>query len=302
METLDSFEIALFADEGEGGFHIKNNPRQPFQRTTIHEERGAVKVKCTLADVVHGKWSPEDEYYASLIVFAFRFDPGKNGRRIKSARINVIFYGATEDDDPPAVEEISLNGSYNLLPSEQTETITSGIEGSASASILNAGNLSLNKSYEKVISRQVSDATHVSGTTCVIDMDYDPPNAAEWTLRENAELKTGVPAELKAGVLLKRTNMEQFKCAVQIVSDVDRMTRIGRWLGSRPKDDPVLFNPSFKSTNRLMNYDKEALGNFQLSLVEDVTFTTTWEEAVKSSRNLGSEASSNVCYGEGQMD
>ena len=285
-ESMESFEIALLADEGEGGFHIKNNPQKPFQRTTIHEERGSVKVKCTLADVVHGKWSSEDEYYASLIVFAFRFDPGENGRRIKSARITVIFYGATEDDDPPAVEEISLNGSYSLLPSEQTEAITSGIDGGASASVLSVGNLSLNKSYEKVISRQVSDATHVSGTTCVIDMDYDPPNAAEWTLRENATLKTGVPAELKVGVLLKRTNMEQFKCTVQIVSDVDRATRIGRWLGRRPKDDPVLFNPSLKSTNRLMNYDTEALGNFQLGLVEDVTFTTIWEEAVKSSTRL----------------
>lgn len=281
-DPLDSFEISLVPDEGEGGFHIKNPRAQPFQRSTIHQELGSVTVKCTQEDIIHGKWASDEEYYASLIVLAFRFDSRRTGRRIKWARITVIFFGATEDDDPPEVVDISLNNNYSLVPSEQTETIMSGIEGTAGATVLGA-NLSLHKTYQKTLSRQVSDATHVSGSINLIDVDYDPANAAEWTLRENDTLKTGVPVRLRTGILLKRANREQFKCVVEIESEVDFKSRVGRWLGGKPKDDPVLFEPSFKPTNKLMEYDTENLGSFDLGFVEDVTFTTVRGDAVKTS-------------------
>lgn len=283
VEALDSFDISLVPDEGQGGFHVKNPPNQPFQRSTIHQDLRTINVKCTLLDVIHGNWSPAEECYASLIVLAFRFDPGQNGRRIKSAKITVVFYGLEEDDEHPEVAEISLNGSYSLLPSERTETITSGVDGTVGINALNSANISLNKSYEKVVSQQIPDATHVSGTTCMIGVDYDPANAAEWKLRENESLKSGVPGELRAGILLKRESSAQFKCTVRIESEVDVVSRMGRWLGGKPKDAPVLFNPSFEPTNRLMKYDIDSLGSFKLNLVEDVTLTTILDGAVKSS-------------------
>lgn len=230
-ETLHSFNIPLIPDEGQGGFHTKNPPKQPFQRRTIHEDLGTINVKCTLVDVIHGNWSPEEEYFASLIVLAFRFDPSQNGRRIKSAKISVVFYGATEDDEHPEVAEISLNGSYSLVPTERTETITSGIDGSVGLNGFKMGNISLNKTYGKVLSHQVSDATHVSGTTCMLGVDFDPANAAEWKLRENETLKSGVPAQVRVGILLKRESLEQFKCTVRIESEEDVVSRMGRWLG-----------------------------------------------------------------------
>ncbi|KAJ5087240.1 hypothetical protein N7456_010856 [Penicillium angulare] len=282
MEPNDSFNITLSPREGEGGLHTKNPPKQPFQRATIHEDRRSINIGCSLVDVVHGHLSPDEEEYASLIVLSFRFDPSKRGRRIMSAKITVTFLGADDDDEHPGVAGISLNGSYSLIPSTQTETITSGVNGSAGISVLSTGNLSLEKNYERVISRETSDATYVSGSTCHIGVDWDPANAVEWKLRENATLKSGIPAQLRAGILLKRDNLEQFRCMVQIESEVDAVSSVGRWFGGKPKDDPVLFDPTILPTNRLMKYDKDDLGNFDLSLVEDVTFTTILDSTIKN--------------------
>ncbi|KAL2817707.1 hypothetical protein BDW59DRAFT_131886 [Aspergillus cavernicola] len=282
-EVLETFTIDLTSDEGQGGgFHTANPPRQPFQRETVHQDRRAVHIKCSLLDVVHGKWSPEStEEDATLIVFGFRFDPGSAGARITTATITVTFVGESNEDDHPGVAGLSLNGTYSLLQTTHTQTITQGFDATVSASVLNAGQLGVTKKYEKVVSHQVSDATYVSGTSCMIGVDWDPENAVEWKLRENATLRTGVPGYLRAGVLLKRLTQAPFQCTVEIDSKVDARSRIKRWFGGKPKDDPVLFDPRMKATNRLMEYDLQNLGGFDLSLVEDVTFTTVLDGAIK---------------------
>lgn len=280
---VEAFDIDLIPDDGSGGFHTKNNPHQPFQRSTVHEDRRSIHVKCSLVDVAHGLWSPDGEAYATLLVLGFRFDPSKHGQRITSAKITVTFYGENDDDDHPGVADISLNGSYSLVQTTQTESVTSGLEGTVGANVLNAGQMSVTKKYEKVISRETSDATHVSGATCMIGVDWDPANAVEWKLRENASRKTGVPAELRVGILLKRESEENFRCTVEIDSQVDMKTSLKRWMGGKPKDDPILFKPSLKPTNRLMQYDTQNLGGFDLSLVEDVTLTTVLDGAIKHS-------------------
>lgn len=142
-EALESFKISLDSDDGEGGFHTKNPPRQPFQRETIHHDRSSVNIKCSLLDVAHGKWSPDSNSYATLIVFGFRFEPGKTSRRITSSTITVQFRGESVDDDHPGVADLSLDGSYSLVPSTQEETITSGIDGNINISVLSSGQISL---------------------------------------------------------------------------------------------------------------------------------------------------------------
>lgn len=280
-EALESFKISLDSDDGEGGFHTKNPPRQPFQRETIHHDRSSVNIKCSLLDVAHGKWSPDSNSYATLIVFEFRFEPGKPSRRITSSTITVQFRGESEDDDHPGVADLSLDGSYSLVPSTQEETITSGIDGNINISVLSSGQISLDKKHEKVVNRQTSDATYVSGSSCMIGVDWEPNNAVEWKLRENETLKTGVPAYLRAGVLLKRETRAKFKCTVDIDTKVDTMSQIGRWFGGKPEDDPVLFDPSFKATNRLMEYDTENLSGVNMAVLGDVSFTTVLDGTIK---------------------
>ncbi|KAL4864040.1 hypothetical protein BDV12DRAFT_176730 [Aspergillus spectabilis] len=280
---FETFALDLTPDQGHGGgFHTRNPPRQPFQRETIHEDRRAVHVKCSLLDVAHGRWSHDStEDDATLIVFGFRFDPGVAGARITAATITVIFAGQSDEDDHPGVADLSLNGTYSLLETIQTETTTQDLETTVGANVLNAGHLAVTKKYEKVVSRQVSDAMYVSGTSCMIGVEWEPENAVEWKLRENATLQTGIPVYLRAGVLLKRLTQATFQCTVEIDIKVDVRSKIKRWFGGKPKDDPVLFHPGMKPTNRLMAYDLQNLGGFNLALVEDVTFTTVLDGVLK---------------------
>lgn len=284
-EFIDSFDINLVPDEGEGGFHTKNNPASPFHRSTVHEDRRSVAIKCSLIDIIHGLWSvdgDDDGSYATLLVLDFRFDPGhKRGRRITSAKITVTFFGESENDDHPGVTNISLNGNFSLKETKQMELTTNGLDGSIGVGVLNVGQLSVGKKYEKTVSRETRDATYVNGATCLIGVDWDPANAVEWKLRENATLQTGIPAQMRVGILLKRDSEDNFKCTVDIESEVDMKTTVGRWFGGKTKDDPVLFNPSLKPTNRLMQYDLNNLGKFDLSLVEDVTFATVLDGSNK---------------------
>ena len=174
-DPLDLFAIDLAPEGGQGGgFHTRNPPKQPFQRETIHEDRRTAHVKCSLLDVVHGRLSRDStEDDATLIVFGFRFDPGVGGGRIIAASITIVFAGQTEEDDHPGVEKLSLDGTYSFLETTQTETTTQGLETTVGANVLNAGQLGMTRRYERVISRQVSDATYVSGTSCMIGVDWD---------------------------------------------------------------------------------------------------------------------------------
>ncbi|KAL4916456.1 hypothetical protein BDW62DRAFT_104438 [Aspergillus aurantiobrunneus] len=280
-DTIEAFEINLSPGDGEGGFHTKNPPRQPFHRRTVHEDRGSVRVKCSLVDVAHGKWSPDSADYASLIVLGFRFEPGKTGRRITSAIITITFWGESEGDDHPGVARISLNDQYALVPTTQDETTTKGLGGSFGLQLLGAGQASLDPKYEKAISRQTSDATYISGSSCMIGVDWEPDNAVEWKLRENQTLKTGIPGYLRAGILLRRETTANFQCMVEIDTEVDMASRIGRWFGSKPKDEPVLFNPGLNGTHNLMKYDLDNLGAMDMTLVQDVVVTTVLDGVVR---------------------
>ncbi|KAL3430182.1 hypothetical protein BDV09DRAFT_179024 [Aspergillus tetrazonus] len=284
-EFLQTFAIDLTLDEGQGGaFHTKNPPKDPYQRKTVHEDRRGAHIKCSLLDVVHGKWSPAStESDATLVVFGFWFDTtgAPPGARIAAATITITFAGGTVDDDHPGVADLSLKGTYSLVEKEQSETVVQGHDANFGANIASAGQVAVAKKYEKVVTRQVSDATYVSGTSCMIGVDWDPENAVEWKLKENATLQTGVPSYLQAGVLLTRSTQAPFQCTVEIDSKVDVRSTIKRWFGAKPKDDPVLFHPKMKATNRLMEYDLHNLGEFDMSLVEDITFITVFDGAIK---------------------
>lgn len=285
-DPLEDFIIPLAADDGEGGFHFdaRNNPARPFQRETVHDDRRGVAVKCSLLDVAHGKYSPESQSSdASLVVFGFRFDRGLNGAgHIKAATITVTFLGEYDDDDHPGVRGLSFDGTYTLLETRQTETVTRGVGVSVSGSALNAAQASLDKTYEEVVTRERSDATYISGSACRIGVDYDPDNAVQWKLRENETMGTGVPVYLRVGVLLQRPAQAKFRCTVEIKSDVDIKSKIKRLFGGKPRDDPVLFDPAIKATNRLRTYNVLNLGGGgDLAMVDDVTFTTVASGAIK---------------------
>jgi hypothetical protein len=101
---------------------------------------------------------------------------------------------------------------------------------------------------------------------------------------ENETAKTGVPSSLRTAILLKRKDEKPFQCVVKIDAVVDAKSRMERLFGGKgrdPKDDPVLFDPEIEPTNKLLKYDLEDLGAFDLESVCDVAMTTILNGAIK---------------------
>lgn len=88
---------------------------------------------------------------------------------------------------------------------------------------------------------------------------------------------------MRTAILLRREDDSEFHCVVKIDAKVDVKSRIERLFGQK-KDDPVLFEPSIKPTNRLQEYDIDNLGAVDLSSLCDVTMVTTLSGAILRKR------------------
>lgn len=279
---LPDLDLAMNA-AGSGDFHTKNDPRQPYQRPNVVQRDGSAYIKCKCVDVIHGKWAQDSEDKASLIVLSFRFNPRKAGRRVTWARLSFRFFDMNGDYlSNPAVTRISLDDSYSLVPSKRTEETTVGTEGTAGGGALGL-NLSGTMKWEQKVQQETTDAAYLFGSIDRHDAPYGPENSATWILMENGTLKKGIPASLRVGILVKRETDEDFKCTVQVDTKADTKTRIEELFSRREADDAILFKTSLAPTNQLLTYDRDNLGSLDLRQIEDVTFITNREDAIKSS-------------------
>ncbi|KAI1129179.1 hypothetical protein F5Y10DRAFT_238741 [Nemania abortiva] len=265
-------EITLFENGDEGSnFRTQNDPSAPFQRSNIVERRGAIDIRCTSTDIIHGHLK-NGEGPATLIVYEFQFDPRKKARRIATVDIKISF--TSEGDGELEVLKISPRGRMALECTSQQETITIGGQANAGVDVLGA-ELGSDWTWEKVVSRETTDATTVFGSIDLPDYrNYGPPSAASWTLLENQSLKNGVPAYLKTAVLLSRKQENEGFCGTfEIKTQVDLISRVSRLFGRTPKDDPVRYNPTLRSKGKLVDYDMDSLDDIDLQALSRVSFT-----------------------------
>lgn len=276
-EEVDVFDVAMFESGSEGsGFHTKNNPKDPYQRQEVVQRTGAIDIRCSIIDVAHGVMDPESEYWATLMVLQFRFDPQKRMRRITEASLELLFDVTDPGNELPEVEAISFDGSYSLLPSKQSESTTVGGQGTLGATqIVNASGTA---KWERTVTRETSDKTTVSGGRFVVD-NIPPNRIAKWTLLENKTLKSGIPASLQVAVRIQRQDEAIFTCMPTIRCKADKWTSIESFFGKVPEDDPVLLNPDRKPTNRLMVYDTDNIGAIDLQALGNIVPTTMIQDA-----------------------
>jgi hypothetical protein len=255
------------------GFRIKNDPRDPYQRSQVIQRTGyGVDIRCSLIDVVHGALSADSNYWATILVFQFRFDPQKRARRISEASIELRFDATDPRHTIPEVDGISFDGRYAFLPSSQSETTTRSAKGIIGASY--GIDLGGTVKWEKTISRETTDATAIIGSKLVLN-NRPPDRVAKWTLLENATLESGVPASVQVAVRLRRMDEEVFSCFPKLTCRADLRTKMAAFFGGEPEVDPVLLRPDKKPTDKLMVYDTEELGRVDLQKLSVVTFTST---------------------------
>ncbi|KAF9875774.1 hypothetical protein CkaCkLH20_06706 [Colletotrichum karsti] len=282
LEKTRSFYVELASNDANSGFHTKNDPSSPYQRKNVVQRKGAVDVKCTCVDIVHGRWGPDEpDTAATLLVLGFRFDSRKRARRVALAHMEFAFFGNDGDRNNPEVAAISYDNSYSLAPSRRTESTTTGTEGTIGSGIPGA-ELSGTVKWERTSDEETTDAAHLVGSIDRLGAPVGPFNAATWTLKENATTKKGVPAAMRVGILLKRPmDDDEFYCTVKVETEVDLKTRIEQLFGGRDQDDPILFRTDEPPTNKLMKYDVENLGAFDLAAIEDVTVTIVKNGVIK---------------------
>ncbi|KAL7936850.1 hypothetical protein V8C35DRAFT_293983 [Trichoderma chlorosporum] len=278
-----SFDFALF-EQGDldSGFHLKNDPEAPYQRENVVQRKGAVYVKCTCIDVIHGKWDSEESgSSATLLVLLFRFNPLKRARRIVTANIELKFFDMEGyHRKNPEVVEISFNDDFSMTATQRTESTTRGVEGTLGSGVLGA-ELSGTVKYEKRIDEITTDAARLIGSIDRLDATIGPCNAASWTLIENATAKTGIPVSMRVGVLLRRSTDGDFSCSVRLTTKADFKTRMEDLIGGRERDDPILFRTTLPPTNRLMKYNISELGKFDVTSIQDITSATVQHKMVK---------------------
>lgn len=271
-DGTDIFDIGMFESGSEGsGFHIKNNPMSPYQRLEVIQRTGSIDIRCEVVDIAHGLMAPDSDYWATILVLLFRFDPQKRTRRIPKATIELRFDTTDPNNELPEVEAMSFDGNYSFQPSKRSETLTSSVEGKIGTSQI--VDVSAATKWEKTVAQETSDKTIVSGGRLVIE-NIPPNRIAKWTLLENASLKSGVPAAIQVAVRVKRGDDEVFSCMPSITCKADKWTSVESLFSRVPKDDPLLLRPDSKPTNKLMVYDTDNLGAVDLEDLSAVVPTT----------------------------
>lgn len=285
-EDENVFDISLdpAGDEGSS-FRTRNDPSAPYQRANVTERKGALDIRCTCLDVVHGLLSPEAQELATLIVLNFKFDSRKTARRISAVNITLRFAPEHPGDPEPEVFQIAPYDSMVMVQTTQTEDKkkTAGVK--LGAPPLAGVELGAELGWESNVNRETTDATKVIGSIDLLGRTYGNADSASWTLLENSTTQTGVPSTMRTAILLKRQDEQPFRCDFKIDAKVDPISsiegRLQRLFGGRPKDDPLLFDPQMQPTNKLQTYDLTTLGSVDLGTLSGVTFQTVLDTAVK---------------------
>jgi len=292
---LPSFDIGLNPGGDAGSsFRTQNDPSSPYQRENYVERQGAVDIRCSCLDVVHGLFDADGSAFATLIVLQFRFDVRKRARRFESVDISLEFRGMKPGDVGPEVYKISPDGNMAIVPTTEHEDVTRNanlqLGGAGPIGGLTATGT---VGWEKTVSRDTTDQTTIVGNIALKGRNWGKSNTARWTLLENKTAKTGVPTAMRTAILLKRKDEDQFQCVVNIRANVDfrsSLEQVFGGKGSKPKDDPVLFNPMLEPTHNMQKYDIKELGAFHLESICDVTFSTILDGVVKNKTQVGSNA------------
>ncbi|KAF4951590.1 hypothetical protein FGADI_7365 [Fusarium gaditjirri] len=258
-------------EAGEGDFHVFNVAPDQYHRQEALQRTGAVEINCNIEKVVHGALAPDSDYYATLIVMQWFFQP-KNGRRISEATIELLFEAESSDTEIE-VKEVSFPDTYSLMPTTHEESVTKGAE--STVGVEQVGQLSMTGKWEKTTTKTISDAITLSGGKRMVK--YTPPNRiARWVVSENESQPAGIPASLKVAVLITRDDEERFRCKLALECKTDMKTRFEGLFKKIPKDDPIIFqpNPEDKGTrpNKNVTYGDENLGSVNLDDMSDVTF------------------------------
>ncbi|KAI4867568.1 hypothetical protein F4820DRAFT_467748 [Hypoxylon rubiginosum] len=271
----EPFEIIL-ADTNEESAHyrLQNEPDEKQREyITGYDRKGALRVLGKLADVVHGQYAEDGDgdNPCSLAVFEFAALGQKPSRRYREVQIEIVFAAHGTDGRPasarrgagagdhlarwdPQVRGLAPSGHRALLQTTHTAGRKHGFEVYAEAGTDPLATAGASYTYEMSDSVERGDCMAVEGTEAFVGRAAGKPNAARFTLRENASQRSGVPRHLRVAVLLGRRPGDEglFLATVDVRASVsvfaDATEKVRRIMGRVPLDDAVVFDPRVPPT------------------------------------------------------
>ncbi|KAL7629605.1 hypothetical protein AAE478_001127 [Parahypoxylon ruwenzoriense] len=294
----ECFEIIL-ADTNEEAAHyrLQNEPgERQREYITGYDRKQALRVLGKLTHVVHGRFSADpDAPLASLAVFEFAALGQTNSRRYREVQIEIVFAAHGTEGRPgaargssggdlsrwdPKVRSVAPSGYKALLRTTHTTERKHGFEAQAEAGADPVASAGVKYVYEASDSVERGDRMAVEGTQAFVGRAAGKPNAARFTLRENASQRSGVPRYLRVAVLLERRAADQglFLAEVNVRAHasvfVDTAERVRRIMGRVPLDDAVCFDPKMPPTT-----DKYPLDDLaSVVLEEECSIESGYEE------------------------
>ena len=274
MADESAFEIGLFSGgSNEAGYHNENITEDEIQRRYLIQRGSDLLVKGRLVDVIHGTLKPGGTP-ATLIVTKFNFLGSTASRRFRWAKITWEFYDAGQKEGyDPQVETISLDGQFSMNEKEVEQSTTvsgnTAVQGGAFGA-----SVSLGGAWERTQSLSKVDRITLVGSSIFGRGNSGEPNGAMWILNENKSQGDGIPDTITTAVLLKRKPNRRFVGTVQVKARVDLSYAL---FGKKSKDDPVNFDPQWKSTSE--KYSTQSLGDVDLDKVIGVKFNTPFPTA-----------------------
>ncbi|XXG94924.1 hypothetical protein Hte_001183 [Hypoxylon texense] len=271
----EPFEIIL-ADTNEESAHyrLQNEPDEKQREyITGYDRKSALRILGKLTDVVHGQYNAEggDDSPCSLAVFEFAALGQKpSSRRYREVQIEIVFAAHGTDGRPaaarrdagagnlarwdPQVRGLAPSGHRALLQTTHAAGRRHAFEVYAEAGADPAAAAGASYAYEISDAVERGDHAAVEGAEAFVGRAAGRPNAARFTLRENASQRSGVPRHLRVAVLLQRRPGDAglFLAAVRVRASVsvlaDATEKVRRIMGRVPLDDAVVFDPAAPPT------------------------------------------------------
>ncbi|KAH0848773.1 hypothetical protein AYO21_09867 [Fonsecaea monophora] len=245
------FEAPLFVSgDDDDTFHVKNQSLTEWQRRIVMERlTKACTIQCFLISVLHGKLNKTPESpSATLMVFKFRLDPIKHGRRLIRARIDIEFFAEDREDAVPTVLAVGLDDRWTIGPTADHEDVVKGGNVNFGVAGIPFVSIGVEASLSKTGGRDIHDATTITGGT-----------------HFGEGIDAGVPYSFTVPVLLERHHDKKFKACVHLAAKGNTRTTIEWMFNKIPVDDPVLFNPTVDRRGNMTEakYTKDELGKWE---------------------------------------
>ncbi|KAI0182072.1 hypothetical protein GGR52DRAFT_527301 [Hypoxylon sp. FL1284] len=294
----------LYAIAGDADYHTLNEGDEVNRTNVTDDSTHGFAIMVSLEKAIHG----QGENLYSFIGFHFTFHGANDKRRFKSVIITIRF----EDEEKPLQDDPKV---VNIWP--DTEYIWKGMArdvhdtrslgGSAKGGAYGA-EIGLEGQWQREETFVRNTPARISGEKTLLKRKAGShKNAVRLRMSENAQEKSGILRELRAGILVKRkqAGAYRFRAYIDTKAEADMQYDVVQGLkklvGRQHVTDPVIFEPgvNFLDDDDVAGINDGVPGVSMVKAYGDVASWTELSRVNKKVKKEGGEWKDAAEEGEG---